>query len=99
MVRAGGRVALRDRHVLGHGSVRNLCRQARDFEPWLKDTEINLDGNLRLQYLAGHRLGLYRADVIFSDMRNCAKKSDEIVFGSDDRMQALLQKIRLNLDR
>ena len=82
MVRAGGRVVSRDRHVLSHGSVRHLCRQARDFEPWLKDTEINFDRDFRLQYLAGHRLGLYRADVIFADMRNCAKDPDEVVFGS-----------------
>ena len=41
---------------------------AKDYEGWLKDAEINRDRNLRLQYLAGRGLNLYRADVIFSDM-------------------------------
>ena len=33
---------------------------ATDFEPWLKDAQINRDRNLRLQYLAGLGLNLYQ---------------------------------------
>jgi spermidine synthase len=73
--------------------------QARDFEPWLKDAQINRDRNLRLQYLAGRGLNLYRADVIFADMLNYAKEPDGIFTASPDRMQALVQKIRTNQGR
>ncbi len=72
---------------------------AKDYEPWLKDAEINRDRNLRLQYLAGRGLNLYRADVIFADMLNYAKEPDGVFTGSPDRMQALTQKIRTNQGR
>jgi spermidine synthase len=73
--------------------------QARDFEPWLKDAQINRDRNLRLQYLAGRGLNLYQADVIFADMLNYAKEPDGIFTASPDPMQALVQKIRTNQGR
>ncbi len=46
---------------------------AKDFAPWLKDAQINRDRNLRLQYLAGHGLNLYRADAIYAEMLNYAQ--------------------------
>jgi spermidine synthase len=73
--------------------------QAKDYEGWLKDAQINRDRNLRLQYLAGRGLNLYRADVIFADMLNYAKDPEGIFTGSADRMAALLQKMRTNLGR
>jgi spermidine synthase len=72
---------------------------ARDYEPWLKDAQINRDRNLRLQYLAGRGLNLYRADVIFADMLNYAKEPDGIFTGSPNRLQALTEKIRTNQGR
>jgi spermidine synthase len=72
---------------------------ARDYEGWLKDAEINRDRNLRLQYLAGRGLNLYRADVIFSDMLNWAKEPDGVFTGSPTRMSALTQRIRSNQGR
>ena len=72
---------------------------ARDYEGWLKDAEINRDRNLRLQYLAGRGLNLYRADVIFADMLNWAKEPDGVFTGSPTRMAALTQKIRSNQGR
>jgi spermidine synthase len=73
--------------------------QAKDFEPWLADAQINRDRNLRLQYLAGRGLNLYRADVIFADMLNYSKDPDGIFTGSSERLDALLQKIRANQGR
>jgi spermidine synthase len=72
---------------------------AKDYEGWLKDAEINRDRNLRLQYLAGRGLNLYRADVIFADMLNWAKEPDGIFTGTPDRMQLLTQRIRTNQGR
>ena len=67
--------------------------QAPDFAPWLKDAQINRDRNLRLQYLAGRGLNLYRADTIYSDMVSYAKDPQGIFEGSPDKVQALLQRI------
>ena len=72
---------------------------AKDYEGWLKDAEINRDRNLRLQYLAGRGLNLYRADVIFADMLNYAREPEGIFTGSADKLQALTQKIRANQGR
>jgi hypothetical protein len=63
-------------------------------QPWLKDAQINRDRNLRLQYLAGRGLNLYRADAIFAEMAPYAKDPDHVFVGSDSYVQALLQKIR-----
>jgi spermidine synthase len=42
--------------------------RASDLAPWLEDAAITTDRNLRLQYLAGLGLNLYRAEAIFSEM-------------------------------
>jgi len=39
--------------------------QASDLAAWLEGAEINVDRNLRLQYLAGMGLNLYQAESIF----------------------------------
>ena len=68
--------------------------QGPDFAAWLADAEINRDRNLRLQYLAGRGLNLYRADRIYAEMLRHSKDPDGIFTGSAEIEQALLQKIR-----
>jgi spermidine synthase len=72
---------------------------AKDYEGWLKDAQINRDRNLRLQYLAGRGLNLYRADTIFADMLNYAKEPDGVFTGSPEKLQTLIQRIRTNQGR
>jgi spermidine synthase len=67
--------------------------QAQDFANWLKDAQINRDRNLRLEYLAGRGLNLYRADTIYTDMIAHAKDPQGIFEGSPEKTEALLQKI------
>jgi spermidine synthase len=67
--------------------------QAPDFVNWLKDAQINRDRNLRLEYLAGRGLNLYRADTIYTDMVAHAKDPQGIFEGSPEKTEALLQKI------
>ena len=69
--------------------------RAADFEPWLKDAEINRDRNLRLQYLAGRGLNLYRADAIYLEMRQFAARPEGIFYGSTDLVDELAEKIRI----
>ena len=40
--------------------------RAPDLGEWLADAEINLDRNMRLQYLAGLGLNHYEADAIYT---------------------------------
>jgi spermidine synthase len=67
--------------------------QAPDFAGWLKDAEINRDRSLRLQYLAGRGLNLYRADSIYSEMLSHASEPQGIFTGSPALTRALLQRI------
>jgi spermidine synthase len=67
---------------------------ARDMQPWLRDAQINRDRNLRLQYLAGRGLNLYRADAIFAEMAPYARDPEHVFVGSEARLQTLLQRIR-----
>ncbi len=67
---------------------------ARDMQPWLQDAQINRDRNLRLQYLAGRGLNLYRADVIYAEMLPYAKDPEGVFQGSEALKASLHQRIR-----
>src|SRR5262245_380586 len=60
-----------------------------DLAPWLKHAEINRDRNLRLQYLAGMGLNLYRSVDIYDDMTTYRKFPGDLFVASDERKQAL----------
>jgi len=67
-----------------------------DLEPWLKDTQINRDRNLRLQYLAGLGLNLYQADVIYSEMlRYVTKMPDDLFVASEETRKRLYTAIQV----
>jgi len=67
-----------------------------DLEPWLKDTQLNRDRNLRLQYLAGLGLNLYQADVIYSDMlRYVNKMPDDLFVASEETRRRLYSAIQV----
>jgi spermidine synthase len=72
---------------------------AEDMKPWLQDAQINRDSNLRLQYLAGRGLNLYRADVIFAEMLPYATDPKGIFQGSQELQDVLLAKIRSSQGR
>lgn len=67
---------------------------AEDMRPWLRDAQINRDRNLRLQYLAGRGLNLYRADAIFAEMLPYAGVPQGVFHGSPTLVESLMQKIR-----
>ena len=68
-------------------------RQA-DLLPWLRDAAINRDRNLRLQYLAGLGLNLYRADTIYTEMlSHVSKVPDDLFVGSDETKRRLAAAI------
>jgi spermidine synthase len=67
--------SLRD---VGFGSILQLlvtyAGRAQDLQPWLQGAEINRDGNLRLQYLAGLALNTSMEGAIYSDILEAGAK-------------------------
>lgn len=66
--------------------------QASDLTSWVSDAEINLDRNLRLQYLAGTGLNAYQGDVIFSSMVQ-GRKFPGNLFVADEDWKNTLQNM------
>ena len=68
--------------------------QARDFKPWLEGAAINTDRNLRLQYVAGFGLNLYRANEIYRSMVAYGPRMPKDMFtGSQGALEALAKLI------
>jgi spermidine synthase len=63
--------------------------QAKDLAPWLQKAQINLDRNLRLQYLAGLGLNFYEQSLIYADIELYFRFPDELFAGAQDQKQAL----------
>ncbi|HXP62157.1 MAG TPA: fused MFS/spermidine synthase [Dongiaceae bacterium] len=63
--------------------------QAKDLAPWLQKAQINLDRNLRLQYLAGLGLNFYEQSLIYADLELYLRFPDELFAGPQDQKQAL----------
>jgi spermidine synthase len=67
--------------------------QAADFRPWLKDAAINTDRNLRLQYLAGFGLNLYRENEIYRSMVAYGPRMPKDLFTGSEASLAALSKL------
>jgi spermidine synthase len=67
--------------------------QQTDMAPWLRDGIINTDRNLKLQYLAGLGLNLYRSDAIYKAMIRDSKYPDGLFVGSPETLNALRARI------
>jgi len=64
---------------------------ANDLAAWLKNAQINHDRNLRLQYLAGMGLNLYREADIYKKILS-HRTFPEGIFVASDRTQAELRR-------
>ena len=63
--------------------------QDQDLKPWLQGAEINRDGNLRLQYLAGLALNVNGENLIYNQMLQYRRFPSNLFTGSEQPMQAL----------
>ena len=63
--------------------------QEPDLRPWLAGAEINRDGNLRLQYMAGMALNVSQEGFIYNQMLTYRKFPDNLFAGSEQRLRAL----------
>jgi len=60
-----------------------------DLGPWLKSAEINRDGNLRLQYLAGMGSALDQAESIYQSLLAHRKYPENLFIAAGNRGRAL----------
>jgi spermidine synthase len=87
------RVAKSMREV-GFGSaiamLSTYAGQGPDLRPWLLGAEINRDGNLRLQYLAGLALNTSMEGAIYNQMLSYRRYPENLFVVSDQRKLALM---------
>jgi spermidine synthase len=80
--------------VVGFGSLNALlgtyAGQRSDLDPWMQGADINRDGNLRLQYLAGMALNTSMEGTIYSQMLRYRQFPRNLFLGSDQRVQGLM---------
>jgi spermidine synthase len=92
--------SLRD---VGFGSMYDLlftyAGQDQDLKPWLRDAEINRDGNLRLQYLAGLALNISQEGFIYNDMLKYRQFPQNLFTGSPERVQRLASMLSATTSR
>jgi spermidine synthase len=78
---------------IGMNSVLDLfatyAGRRRDLTAWLKDASINLDRNLRMQYLAGLGLDLDNSAIIYDGMLKYRRFPDDLFAGTDEQLQSL----------
>jgi len=67
----------------------NYAGQESELRPYLAGAEINRDGNLRLQYLAGLALNTSMEGAIYSDILNYRRFPRNLFTGAPDRLDAL----------
>jgi spermidine synthase len=73
--------------------------RSEDLRPWLHDAEINYDGNLRLQYMAGLALNVSREGSIYQEMLSYRRFPTDLFAGSPEKLQALRMAIDANAAR
>jgi spermidine synthase len=62
---------------------------APDLTEWLENAELNRDGNLRLQYLAGMGLNALEEEFIYSELLQYRRFPKELFAGSPERRRSL----------
>ncbi len=80
--------------TVGFGSIPALlgtyAGQRSDLDQWLTGAEINRDGNLRLQYLAGLALNVSMEGTIYNQILRARKFPQNVFVGSEDRVRNLM---------
>jgi len=64
--------------------------QRSDLDPWMQGAQINRDGNLRLQYLAGMALNTSMEGTIYNQMLQYRRFPQNVFIGSEQRVGSLM---------
>jgi spermidine synthase len=87
--------SLRD---VGFGSVVDLLAtyagQRQDLMPWLEGAQINRDGNLRLQYMAGLALNVSMEGTIYNQILSYRRYPQNMLAVSDAMRAAVMSAMR-----
>ena len=86
------RVAQSIREVGFHSAADLLATyagQASDLKPWLRGAQLNRDGNMRLQYLAGLAVNTNREEEIYDQMLRYRRFPVDLFAGLDQSVQAI----------
>jgi spermidine synthase len=87
--------SLRD---VGFGSVLDLLAtyagQRQDLMPWLEGAQINLDGNLRLQYMAGLALNVSMESATYDKILSYRRYPQNMLVVSDAARDAVMNAMR-----
>ena len=89
---AHARVAASMREVGFANAVQLLATyagQEPDLRGWLAGAQINRDGNLRLQYMAGLALNVSKEGAIYSQMLSYRRFPENLFAGSEEKLRAL----------
>ena len=95
MARSIGEVGLRSAVDL----FATYAGRASDLKPWLAGAELNRDGNLRLQYLAGMALNSSRESAIYADMLNYRVYPEDLFVASDQTKVELMSAMHASPER
>lgn len=90
------RVAQSLRDVGFHSAVELLatyCCQERDLKSWLEGAQINRDGDLRLQYLAGLAVNANRSEFIYDNMQRYRRFPVNLFAGSIQSILAIRDQL------
>ena len=71
------------------GMMKTFLVQGPDLLPWLRDTQVNRDRNLRLQYLAGFHLNTFRDADIFGAIKQYRRYPDTLFIATAEEEQEL----------
>ena len=71
------------------GLLTTYAGHGPDLKPWLQGAQINRDGNLRLQYLAGLALNYSQENLIYDQMLSYRKFPEGLFVVSEGRRPAL----------
>jgi len=64
--------------------------QRSDLGPWVAGSELNLDGDLKLQYLGGWGINSAMEDYLYRQMMSYRRPPSNIFTGTPDKLQALV---------
>jgi spermidine synthase len=83
---------------VGFGSIVDLLAtyagQRQDLMPWLEGGEINRDGNLRLQYMAGLALNVSMEGQIYKEILDYRRYPQNMFVTSEPMRQAVMGALR-----
>jgi len=69
--------------------------QRSDLAPWLEGAEINRDGDLRLEYLAGWGINSAIEDPMYRQMLSYRHRPDNLFTGSTEQLSALMYALSM----